>query len=237
MSGLLEGDKILIVGGRQGIGRILARRLRDSGMDVIIASRSCTVTDSEKGIHAVTLDARDPDAVELCISKHRPRHTVTTCVEGIHGRLAEMNSEALKQCFEAKFWSQLHVARAACRHALPRGTMTMFSGLASRLNFDGLGIVGVINAAVERLTFQLAKEGRLRVNCIAPGIVTIPPGVTSHARSAEFLHQVALALPFGRVVSADDVAEMTVRLMENEAINGTTIVIDGGQRAVSTAYP
>jgi NAD(P)-dependent dehydrogenase (short-subunit alcohol dehydrogenase family) len=237
MSGLVQGDTVLVVGGRQGIGRVLARRLRDMGMDVIIASRLCVTADGEKGIRALTLDARDPAAVNRCISEHRPRHTVTTCADLRHEPLAQMTTDAIKRCFESKFWTQFHVAVAASRYAMPRGSATLFSGLASRLNFKGLGITGIVNAAIERLVLQLAQEGRLRVNCIAPGVVRAPDDASSHMQSKEFLERIKLALPLARMVSADDVAEIAIQIMQNEGINGATIIIDGGQRAISTARP
>ena len=86
------------------------------------------------------------------------------------------------------------------------------------------GINGFIRAAA----IEFAGYG-ITVNGVEPGNI-LTEGMQMH-RSAEFICQMAEAVPLGRLGTPDDIAGAVFFLASDDAayITGTTIVIDGGQ--------
>ncbi|MEZ5404486.1 MAG: SDR family oxidoreductase [Bryobacteraceae bacterium] len=80
----LNGNTILITGGGSGIGRALAERFHALGNTVIITGRresalAATVA-GNPGIHAMTLDVRDPDAITAFAAKVTAAHPALNVV-------------------------------------------------------------------------------------------------------------------------------------------------------------
>jgi NAD(P)-dependent dehydrogenase (short-subunit alcohol dehydrogenase family) len=95
----------------------------------------------------------------------------------------------------------------------------------------GLGVYDVTKAGVIMLTRQLARElgGRVRVNCIAPGLFRTRFAEALWSNEA-VLERVVQGNPFGRIGSPDEIAGAAVFLVSDAAsyINGQVLVIDGG---------
>jgi NAD(P)-dependent dehydrogenase (short-subunit alcohol dehydrogenase family) len=80
---------------------------------------------------------------------------------------------------------------------------------------------GGINAASRSLALEYAKQG-IRVNVVAPGIVSTP--LTS-GFPQEFLQSLS---PMGEVASAGDIAEAVWYLTEARQVTGEVLHVDGG---------
>lgn len=63
----LEGKVALVAGGRSGIGRAIARRLRDEGATVISAQRG-----EDKEVGGISADLADPEAFRHEIGRIHP---------------------------------------------------------------------------------------------------------------------------------------------------------------------
>jgi len=86
------------------------------------------------------------------------------------------------------------------------------------------GLVGLTRAAA----LELAPHG-IRVNAIAPGLTdTAQP---RHGSSEEELADMAAAMPLGRLVTPDEIADAAVFLASDESrqMTGQTIHVNGGQ--------
>jgi NAD(P)-dependent dehydrogenase (short-subunit alcohol dehydrogenase family) len=71
----------------------------------------------------------------------------------------------------------------------------------------------------------------IRVNLIAPGFVDTPLSASLLGDGLEQRRdQLRATLPIGRVVGPQDVAALAVHVMNNTAITGATLDIDGGQQ-------
>ena len=79
------------------------------------------------------------------------------------------------------------------------------------------------------LTKSLARDLAPKVQCnaIAPGPVLAPPGMPEEERAA-----IARTTALGRWGSPGDVAGAVAFLIENDFINGTVLVVDGGRSIV-----
>jgi len=102
--------------------------------------------------------------------------------------------------------------------------------------WPGYGAVAVAKSALETLTKYMAVElgsGGLRTNVIQAGITPTPsmemiPGSSLMKASAKYRN------PLGRTTQPTDVANVVYLLCKAEAdwINGTTIIVDGGEHLV-----
>lgn len=70
----------------------------------------------------------------------------------------------------------------------------------------------------------LALAPRVRVVGVAPGLT-----LTSHMLSQERFEQLHAMSPLGRSSSAEDIASAVCFALENRAMTGTTLLVDGGQ--------
>jgi NAD(P)-dependent dehydrogenase (short-subunit alcohol dehydrogenase family) len=64
----------------------------------------------------------------------------------------------------------------------------------------------------------------VRVNAVAPGLVDPPPGW-----SEERIERFRRRIPQGRLPSTEDVVATVLSLIENDAVTGQVLVVDGGQ--------
>jgi NAD(P)-dependent dehydrogenase (short-subunit alcohol dehydrogenase family) len=81
-------------------------------------------------------------------------------------------------------------------------------------------------AALEAATTLLAQAlaPHLRVVGVAPGLT-----LTSHMLSQEKFEQLHTLSPLGRSSQPEDIAHAVRFALENRAITGTTLLVDGGQ--------
>jgi NAD(P)-dependent dehydrogenase (short-subunit alcohol dehydrogenase family) len=80
--------------------------------------------------------------------------------------------------------------------------------------------------ALAELTQLAARElaPRFTVNGVAPGAVLPPPG-----QGADYLHDHAGPVPLQIQVTPADVAAGVLALLQNDAITGQILFVDGGQ--------
>ena len=83
---------------------------------------------------------------------------------------------------------------------------------------------------------MLAPRG-VRVNCIAPGSIEFPGGVWDQRRQAgdALYTQVLKGIPFGRLGTPEEIAEVALFLASDHArwVTGQTLAVDGGQLLTS----
>jgi len=105
-------------------------------------------------------------------------------------------------------------------------SILVFGGLAKDRPYPGSTTVTTVNGAVSTLIRTLALElAPVRVNAIHPGIVGDSPYWSG---KDEFLANVRARTPTGRNVRMQDIVEASVFLLENEAMNGANLEVDGG---------
>ncbi len=108
----------------------------------------------------------------------------------------------------------------------PDASILIFGGLAKDRPYPGSTTVTTVNGAVSTLIRTLALElAPVRVNAIHPGIVGDSPYWSG---KDEFLANVRARTPTGRNVRMQDIVEASVFLLENEAMNGANLEVDGG---------
>ncbi|MGZ8578240.1 MAG: SDR family oxidoreductase, partial [Actinomycetota bacterium] len=105
-------------------------------------------------------------------------------------------------------------------------SILLFGGLAKLRPYPGSTTVTTVNAAVDGVVRALVTElAPIRVNALHPGIVADTP---HWAPKAAALEAVKGRTPTGRLVQMVDVVDAAEFLLENPAMNGADLRVDGG---------
>lgn len=229
----LQNTRVLVVGGTSGIGAAILRMAVAAGAEVTTASRREGSPTSALSSAHIRLDISDEAQVRSCLSGQLPfDHVVVTAGGAKPGKFREQGSDAGARAFETKFWGAWHVAAHAPLSA--NASITFISGVFAERPAVGQVAASCANAALEALARALAVElGPIRVNAVSPGLVDTPMwhGMPEERRSAYFA-SAAEKLPAKRICSDDDVAELVLTCMTNQALTGAVLKIDGGYTLV-----
>ena len=229
---MLNGQKILIVGGSSGLGAAVARLVRKNGGRVIIASRKakerapsfCGPADDAIEMH--TCDITMPeDHLRLFESVGMIDHLVIVVRPEINSSpFRDMDVAEAKSAFETKFWGPFQFIQTAAGHIRETGSIILTSGIAGEKIYKGASVMSVMNCAVEALCRVLSVElAPLRVNAVSPGFVQPKP---------DAVEEMSKQFPAKRLASAEEVASAYLWLMESQYTTGTVSVIDGGARHI-----
>ena len=118
-------------------------------------------------------------------------------------------------------------ALAAAPHA-QNASILLFGGLAMRRPYPGSTTVSTVNGGVTGLVHTLAVElAPIRVNALHPGHRG-RQSRTGQANRPAVLEAVRARTPLGRLATMDEIVDAAIFLLENGAVNGVNLDVDGG---------
>jgi NAD(P)-dependent dehydrogenase (short-subunit alcohol dehydrogenase family) len=223
----------LIVGGTSGIGLATAHRLRDQGATVHVVGRR--PLDAAPGITGHRADGTNREEISAVAASIGQIDWLVVTLSGGEGQglFADLDLDALRRAFDAKFWGHVTTVQAVLPHLT--GSITLVGAVSARMGMPGTAGLAAVNGAVEALVKPLAVElAPIRVNGVSPGLVDTPwwGGLPADVRQNYFDHAAA-TLPARRVATADEVAEVVALAATNPNLTGTVLETDGGARLVS----
>ena len=124
------------------------------------------------------------------------------------------------------------VGYAEVIHALvPRLTadasIVLFGGQAKERPYPGSTTVSTVNGGVSTMIHSLAVElAPVRINALHPGIIGDSPAW--NGKPPAVLEAVRARTPTGRLGTMEQVAQATLFLLDNQAVNGVNLPVDGG---------
>ena len=260
----LTGKRAVVTGGNRGIGLAVARALAAEGCDVALVARDKAALDaardavaaaSGRTVLAVPCDTGDDESVAAMaaavteglggtdILVNAAAKANTGAVVGVDGFDAAEFSEHVN----VKVLGYLRCIRAFVPHMRDAGwgRIVNISGLAARSSGAITGTVR--NVAVAAMTKNLADElGKYGIN-----VTVVHPGVTVTEKTPEILaeragragasateieRRLGAAVSIGRLVTAEEVANVVTFLASprSVAVNGDAIAVGGG--AVGPVY-
>lgn len=233
MTQILQGKKIVVVGGGSGIGFAVAKQASAAGADVVIASRDVEKLKLAAGkiggtVQVEQLDVCDENSVIAFFSRVGEfDHLAATIKPKLPSGLFLANeTEAVMAAFDAKFWGQYRLAKHAVKAVRKDGSIVLTSGIAAPRSYRGYSAVSAMNAATEALTKALAIElAPLRVNAVCPGFVDTTPSTEGRF---QYVKNISPCLPLDRLGDAEEIAEAYLYLFGNTYSTGSVIVVDGG---------
>ncbi len=249
----LAGKSALITGAARGIGRAFARRYIREGARVAIGDIDfdrAAQTAAEMGALAVEMDVTSKDSIEQAVAKTVAELgqidiLVNNAAIFTAAPIVDITEADYARTFDVNIKGTLFTLQAVARHMVDRGIKGKIINMASQAGRRGEPLVAVYcatKAAVISLTqsagLNLIEHG-INVNAISPGVVDGAhwDGVDAYFAKLEGKvvgqkkAEVASAVPFGRMGTAEDLTGMAVFLASDEAkyIVAQTYNVDGGQ--------
>lgn len=233
---MLNGKRIVILGGTAGIGLAVAERAAgEGGRVIIVSSREARVTSAVAKVpnaegRAVDLRS-EPRVRELFASLGAIDHLVYTAGEELLlAPLRDLDLGVARGFLELRFWGALASVKAASPHLARDGSIVLTSGASSRRPHPGFALGASVCGAMEALTRALALElAPIRVNIVTPGFVDT--GLWANVPEKERVQMFADAaakLPVGHVAKPDEIAEHYLAFMKGTYVTGQSLVVDGG---------
>ena len=234
----LAGAKVVVFGGGSGVGLASAKLLATEGAELVVTDRSeeklaAAAKDFPGRITTRTVDGKDEAAVSAFFEEVGAfDHLVIPAGQTDRGGgfLSELTLAKFRTTLDGKFWVQVTVAHEGARRIRPGGSITFFSGGASRRAMRGMVNIAAVNGALDAIVPTLALElAPTRVNAISPGTLrtTYWTGVPE-AQLEQIFDHMAKALPAGRVGTAEDIANAVLFLVTTGYVTGTILAVDGG---------
>jgi NAD(P)-dependent dehydrogenase (short-subunit alcohol dehydrogenase family) len=260
----LTGKRAVVTGGNRGIGLAVARALAAEGCDVALVARDKAALEAARDsiaaaagrtVFAVPCDTGDDESVAAMAA---------AVTEGLGGADILVNAAArantgavvgIEDFDTAEFGEQVNVkvlgylrcARALVPHmrAAGWGRIINVSGLAARSSGSVTGTVRnvAVAALTKNLADELGKDG-INVTVVHPGVtvtektkaVLVERAGRAGVTTAEIERRLGAAVSIGRLVTAEEVANVVTFLAspKSVAVNGDAIAVGGG--AVGPVY-
>ncbi|MYU16175.1 SDR family oxidoreductase [Streptomyces sp. SID8361] len=244
------GRTVVVTGGAQGIGAVLATSLAADGAFVAVAD--VLPTDSTvEAIHRAggealggVCDVTDTDSVNRFIGEVLARQRTVDGLITNAAMFTSLRPQRFEDIPSAEFDRVLSVN--------VRGTFEMVRAVAPVMRREGAGSIVTIGSgtiykgiplwahyvaskgAIVALTRSLARElgdDGIRVNCVAPGL-TASDGVLNHAESFPqvFTERQIASRCLPREQTPQDLVGVMKFLLSDESafMSGQTLVVDGG---------
>jgi NAD(P)-dependent dehydrogenase (short-subunit alcohol dehydrogenase family) len=240
----LSGKRVIVVGGKTGMGLGIARAAHAAGAAVTVASRRISPADERPDLaefEQISLDIRDEAAVrEAFETIGNLDHLAVTAAPdmGSWGAFMDADMRGVRSYMEGKFLGSWACARYATPHLASIGSITFLTGGTAIRPKLGFTAVTSAFAAVEALSGSLALElAPIRVNTIRPGFVdTKMWNFMSEADRDSLRAKVRDTFPARRVGTIDDIGHAALFLMSNPYVTGTVVEVSGGERLVADFF-
>jgi NAD(P)-dependent dehydrogenase (short-subunit alcohol dehydrogenase family) len=224
---------VVIVGGSSGIGKRLAQRYADQGRPVVVTSRDAgraqaVAKDIGGNCVGLSLDLSQPREIAAALAGVEDvEHLALVAVDRDENKVRDYRIEGALNLVTMKLVGYTEVVHVLAPRMRPHGSIVLFGGLAKDRPYPGSTTVTTANGGVMTMVHTLALElAPLRVNAIHPSIVGDSPYWANKPQEA--LDRFRARTPLGRLVTMDEVVDATVFLLENGAVTGVNLRVDGG---------
>ena len=235
---LLSGKKAIVIGGGTGIGYAIAKKLNDSGCEVIIASRSYRETNKE-GVHFVKWDIEDIGLMQQKFDKIIQQYGQIDIIVNSQGVCPKVDFqrdfynvdiEDFEKVMSVNLRSVYFICQMCCEYFEKNKIAGNILNIASIDGLKGTCVpYGISKSAVISLTKGLGKK------MIGKGIVVngIAPGATATAMMGmqEKGDLKESGIPSGRTSTSEEIANVALLMVSDmgQQMCGEIVTIDGGE--------
>lgn len=241
------GKVVCITGSSRGIGRTMALRFAEEGADVVInyfrngdAAREVAKEVEAYGQRALLVRANMAQEEKILAMFADIRETFGRLDVFIHNAASGRNRAAMDVDVKGWDWTMevntraflVGAQQAASLMPEEGGAMLALSSFGSDHVFPYYLTVGSSKAALESLVRYFAIElapRKINVNAISAGAV-MTDALGHFPDMDATLSALAAKMPYHRMVSPDDIANLALFLCSKEAemVRGQTVKLDGG---------
>ncbi|HEY1513607.1 MAG TPA: SDR family oxidoreductase [Gaiellaceae bacterium] len=224
---------VVVVGGTRGLGRELAQFYAGRGRDVVIGGRDAAAAQAcaaEIGgsTRGIGLDLAEPDTIaEKLAEIGEVEFLVLAAIERDTNTVKDYDIAAAMRLVTLKIVGFTEVIHALLPRLGDDSAVLIYGGLARDRPYPGSTTVTTVNGAVTGLVRTLVVElAPRRVNALHPAIVGDSPQWRDMPK--ERFDALVARTPIARLVTMAEVVEASRFLLENRAINGINLPVDGG---------
>ena len=241
----LQGKTAIVTGSSRGIGAEIALTLAQAGAKIVVnyannkpaADKVCaTILDAGGECKAVQADVSDPVAVRKLFeatSEHFEQIDILVNNAGIllFKEIAEIQDDEFDRIVDVNFKSVFYTLREATTKLADHGRVVNISSTVTRLMLPRYGAYAATKAAVEQLTRIFAREmgkRNITANIVSPGPVDTE--LFRAGKTAADIERMAAMAALGRIGAADDIAQVVLFLVSDQArwVTGQNIGVNGG---------
>jgi len=229
----MANGSVVVVGGTQGLGRELAQSYADEGRDVIVTGRDqsrAEIAAREIGgnTRGIGFDLAEPHGIADSLAEvNEVGHLVLAAIERDVNKVHEYDIDAAVRLVILKLVGYTEVIHTLTPRLRDDSSILVFGGLARDRPYPGSTTVTTVNGGVTSLVRTLVIElAPTRVNALHPAIVGDSPQWRD--MPPERLQALVERTPIGRLVTMAEVVIASRFLLENGAMNGINLVVDGG---------
>ena len=243
-----NGRRVVVCGGSRGIGRAVALNFAAAGADVSICARGAAALEAARAeiaalghkAHAAACDLADAASVSSYVTDAaRALSGIDVLVNNASGFGMGDDEAGWAAGLSVDVLAMVRASHAALPWLQASGqgaSVLHISSISAYRPSVRAAAYAAVKAAMNSYTgsqaAMLSRQG-IRVNAIAPGSIEFPGGVwDERKRAGDALYDRTLAtIPFGRMGTPDEVAEVALFLASHHArwITGQVLVVDGGQ--------
>ena len=229
----MANGSVVVVGGTQGLGRELAQSYADEGREVIVTGRDqarsdAAATEIGGNTRGLGFDLAEPHTIAGALEGvGEVEHLVLAAIERDTNKVAEYDIGGALRLVTMKLVGYTEVIHVLLPRLRDDSSILIYGGLARDRPYPGSTTVTTVNGGVTGLVRTLVIElAPIRVNAIHNGIVGDSPQWRDMAPER---HKALVdRTPIGRLVTMEESMGAARFLLENKAINGINLAVDGG---------
>jgi NAD(P)-dependent dehydrogenase (short-subunit alcohol dehydrogenase family) len=229
----MAGGSVVVVGGTRGLGREVAQFYADQGRDVVITGRDAAGAETcaaEIGgsTRGIGLDLAEPTTIaEKLEDVGDVEFLVLAAIERDTNSVKEYDIAAAIRLVTLKIVGFTEVIHALLPRLGEDSAVLIYGGLARDRPYPGSTTVTTVNGAVTGLVRTLVIElAPRRVNALHPAIVGDSPQWRDMPKDR--FDALVARTPIARLVTMAEVVDASRFLLENRAVNGINLPLDGG---------
>jgi len=226
---MAEGS-VVIVGGTGGLGRELAAHYQKQGAPVVITGRDddrCVEMAGEigPGVTGIGFDLAKPETIAEALAGVGPvSRLILSAIARDENPVRDYDIAGAINLTTMKLVGYTETIHVLLDRFSDDSSVVLFGGRAKDRPYPGSTTVTTVNGGISTLIRTLAIELQpIRFNAIHPGIVGDSPYWENKDLGA-----VVARTPTGKLATMADVVDATVFLLENPAVNGVNLYVDGG---------
>lgn len=226
----MADGSVVVVGGTSGLGREIANHYAKQGEQVIITGRDAgrseqTAAELGDNVSGVGFDLTRPEEIAPALADvGAVSRLIIAAVIRDHNPIREYNMSTAQELVTMKMIGYTETIHALLPGLSDDSSGVLFGGLAKERPYPGAITVATVNGGIATMINDLVIElAPIRFNAIHPGIVGDSP-----FWEGKDLDGFVSRTPTGKLATTADVVDATVFLLENQAINGVNLYVDGG---------
>lgn len=237
----LQGKQILVTGAAKRVGREIALELARHGASILLHYRS-SKTDAEKTAQEIRglgvecklfqADLSDVRQIEkLCASLPAVDALVNSASSFYKTPIESVTEEQFEELISSNLKAPFFLAKELGLQMAKKngGRIINIVDWSAFRPYKDYSAYCASKGGLVTLTKSLARDLAPKVFCngIAPGPVMLPEDFTEAEAQA-----IAKLTALGKIGKPQDIAKAAVFLLENDFVNGTVLVVDGGRSIV-----